>query len=109
MNKMANYKGIKFNNTTEDFKRWTKEFPPLDKDAVVAQGFKKEGNYYMELQLVDGFLGAGKFVSATIREYVPAEADFESISYDKEKELLAGPFKNKLEAFKTKYNAGGVL
>lgn len=107
---MGNYKGIKFNNTMEGFKRWNKEFPPMDKDAVKAQGFKREqiqdDTYYMELQLVQGFLSPdSKFISANIRKYDPESQNFEYVGIDKEKELIDTVFHSKIGSFREKHNA----
>lgn len=102
---MANYKGIKFNNSMEDFKRWSKEFPPMDKDAVKAVGRKRHDDYYLELQLVQGFLTDDKFVSASVRQYDPEHQNFEYVGMDLEKELLDTVFENKLNSFSSKHNA----
>jgi hypothetical protein len=105
MNEMANYKGIKFNNSMDEFKRWSKEFPPMDQEAVKAVGLKKHDNYYLELQLVQGFLTDDSFVSASVREYDPEDKNFEYVGVDIEKELLGTVFKSKVESFAAKHNA----
>lgn len=100
---MGNYKGLKFTNNMDSFKNWCNAFPLLDAYAVKATGYKNEGNYYMELQLVEGFLNGPKFIATSIREYNHETKDFENISMEKEKELLETVFKNKYESFKEKY------
>ena len=100
---MANYKNMRFSNTTEGFKSWNKNFPPMDPSAVKATGYQKKDDYYLECQLVQGFLGAGKFVSTSVRMYDPESADFEYVGMDKANELLNTVFKNKVESFKAKH------
>lgn len=100
---MANYKNLKFNNTMNDFKRWNKEFPPMNPEAVKATGYKNHEDYYLECQLVQGFLGAGKFVNASVRVYDQEDKNFEYVGMDKENELLNTVFKSKVESFKAKH------
>jgi hypothetical protein len=100
---MGNYKNLKFSNTLAGFKDWVKEFPPLSPEDVKAQGFKKEGDIYLELQLVRGFLGSDGFVAANIREYDHESKNFEYVGMEKEKELTEGLFKNKIESFRAKH------
>lgn len=82
---MGNYKGIKFANTMEGFKRWTKEFPPMDKDAVKAKGYQKKDDLYLELQLVQGFITDSKFVSASVRKFDHESENFENVGFEEEK------------------------
>lgn len=98
---MANYKGLTFSNTTEGFKRWSKEFPPLEKP--VKTGYKKHDDYYLELQLVKGFLGSSPFVSTSVRQYDPEDKDFRVVDNATEKELLNTVFSSKVENFKNKW------
>jgi hypothetical protein len=102
---MANYKGIKFNNSMDDFKRWSKEFPPMDQDAVRAVGRKRHEDYYLELQLVQGFITDDSFVSASVRQYDPEQQNFENVGNELEKELLDSVFEKKLSSFISKHNA----
>jgi hypothetical protein len=103
---MANYKNARFSNSMDGFKSWTRNFPPLSSSDVKATGYKKYDNYYLELQLVKGFLSPdSKFVSASVREYDPADADFSYVGTEKEKELLDTVFKSKVDSFTTKHNA----
>lgn len=100
---MGNYKNLKFENSMNGFKQWNKEFPPMDKDAVKAEGYKKHEDYYLECQLVQGFLGANKFVNTSVRVYDPESKNFEYVGMDKENELLSTVFKSKVESFKNKH------
>lgn len=102
---MGNYKGIKFANTMEGFKRWTKEFPPMDKDAVKAKGYQKKDDLYLELQLVQGFITDSKFVSASVRKFDHESENFENVGFEEEKELLGTIFSSKVKQFEQKHNA----
>lgn len=114
---MANYKGIKFNNSTEEFKRWTKEFPPLDPGAVKKQSFKRVTldngtTAYCELQLVKGFLSGDAFISQNFRLYDEENKDFDSFRFDEEEKLKDhDAFKKQYSAFlsKNKNILGGDL
>jgi hypothetical protein len=78
----------------------------MDENAVKAQGFKKYNDYYLELQLVQGFLAPdSKFIAASVREYSPNDQDFSYVGMEKEKELLETVFKSKVDSFKSKHNA----
>lgn len=101
---MGNYKNMTFSNTMEGFKAWSKEFPPMDKDAVTKTAFQKKDGYYLELQLVEGFLGAEPFVNASVRQYDEYSRNFEYVGMEKEKELLSSIFRNKVEHFKTRWS-----
>lgn len=88
---MGNYKNLKFRNTTPEFKRWTKEFPPLDPDAVKDQSFRRltidTDTYYCELQLVQGFITDNKFISQNFRKYDRESENFESVYLEESKDL----------------------
>jgi hypothetical protein len=103
MMKMSNYKNMKFSNTTEDYRRWIKNFPPLDPDAVKATAVKKYENYYLECQLVQGFITDSKFINTSVRVYDRDEQNFEYVETEKQKELLNTVFKNKVDSFKNKH------
>ena len=47
-----NYKGLTFDCTMSDFKRWTREFPPLE-DGQDKQ-YYQDGEYFMSLEAVRG-------------------------------------------------------
>ena len=99
-----NHKNMTFNNDMQGFKSWCKEFPPLDPEAVTKKAFQKKEDYYLELQLVEGFLGADSFVNASVREFDHENRNFEYVGMDKEKELLSSIFRNKVEHFKTRWS-----
>ncbi len=96
---MANYKGLTFRNTLNDFKRWCKEFAPLERGTD--EVFYEEGDYYLSIEKVKGFLGSGgSFAGVTLRKYDEKEKDFIYCN-DEEAQKL---FKDKVERYKEKHN-----
>jgi hypothetical protein len=102
---MANSKNMTFPNTTEGFRQWDRTFPPMSPEDVKAIGFKKHGDYYLQLQLVEGFLSPGKFVSAHVRKYDHGERDFNNIPNEEERHLIDTVFSHHVKAFETKHEA----
>lgn len=68
-----NYKGNKYDDTMEDFKKWCKDFPPLE--VGEHRHYYKEGDYYMSLEVCGDRWN--KFVGLTLR--VHEDDDFELV------------------------------
>lgn len=92
---MGNYKGLKFKNTKDDFKRWCRESYKAMSDGKYKRYYKK-GDYYLELQYVE-FAGH-TFVSKTIRKYDKASEDFVYV-YDEEEQALLQAWCRKIKVY----------
>lgn len=100
---MSNHLGMRFNNSMDGFKYWTRTFPPLDPHAVKKTGYKKSGDYYLEVQLVQGFITENAFVSPNVYKYNAEDADFEHVYGEEKERLLATVFKQKVADFEAKH------
>lgn len=98
---MANYKGLKFSNNLQEFKRWTKEFEPLERGT--SNVFYQDGDCYCSIETVKGTPGGGSFAGVTIRKYNHDERDFE-LQYDEDYEIAEELFKDKINRYKKKHN-----
>jgi hypothetical protein len=92
---MANYRGLKFENSIEDFTRWSYSFPPLER-GICWTPYQKviDGiHYYCSFEIVK-MIGTS-FVGVTVRKF--EKDDFEWVDGE-------AFFKDELLAYKRKYN-----
>ena len=87
-----NYKGLKFTNTLNEFKRWCKTFPPLEIGSN--REFAEDGDYYLSMEVCKG-LGASRFMGVTVAHF--DDDDFDVVDYD--------GFQAEIEEYSKRHNA----
>lgn len=103
-NKDMNYKGLTFDCTMSDFKRWTREFPPLEDGQD--RKYYQYGEYFMSLEAVRGEtmnLGQYGFIGLTLRKYDSEQKDFVCVSSEERDQLLDGVFAQAIKKYVEKH------